>query len=218
MELRHAETHQENPQYPFETHSEWQSAPKRKGFNGINEETYTAVCGVYSPEKMPPTWKGSQLDLPYHCPRCDRRLSKRVYVKSHFSDCIAKHGNPDALRWNDHISLKPTHHGGPRDHVHKKNFNDTLKTYSGITIPSKLSPGNKIIKFKSNSKKGNFLCAIRGGGPFWQTAHVKSHFWTFVKRYGNPKGANWYDRLGHNCRNSPLRTGPNAVTNVPPTM
>ena len=220
IESRHAdaETHQENQQYPFETHSEWQPVPKRKSLGGINEETYTAVCGVYSPEKMPPTGKGSQLGSPYHCPRCDRRLSKRIYVKSHFPDCIAKHGNPDALRWNDHVSLKPTHHGGPRDHVRKKNFDDTLEAYSGITIPSKLSPGDKVITYKSKSKKGDFLCAICGGGPFGYTAHVKSHFLTCVKRYGNPKGANWYDRLGPNCRVREARKGPNAVANVPPTM
>ena len=83
------QTRQENPRYPFETYSGWQPVRKRKTFNGINEETYTAVCGVFSPEKMPPTGKGLQLDLPYHCSRCDRRLSKRMYVKSHFSGCIA---------------------------------------------------------------------------------------------------------------------------------
>ena len=153
MESRHAETHQENQQYPTETHSGWQSVPKRKPFDGINEEMYNAVCVVYSPEKVPPKWKAPQLDLPYHCPRCDRRLSKRMYVKNYFLDCIGKHGNPDALRWNDHVSLKPTHHGRPRDHVRKKNFDDTIEAYSGITILSKLSPGNKIIKFKFNSKR-----------------------------------------------------------------
>ena len=90
-----------------------------------------------------------------------------------------------------------------------------MRPTSGITILSKLSPGDRIYNFESNSKKDDFLCAICGGGPAWYIVHVKSHFLT---RYSNPKGANLYDQLGPNGRKSPLRKGATAVTYVPPSM
>ena len=65
-----------------------------------------------------------------------------------------------------------------------------LRHTVALQSPQSFRPAIKIIKFKSDSKKGDFLCAICGGGRFWYTAHLKSHFLTYVKGYGNPKGAN----------------------------
>lgn len=48
-------------------------------------------------------------------------------------------------------------------------------------VPSNLPPRNKIIRFKSQSRGVISFC---GGGPYWCTAHVKSHFWTCVERTG----------------------------------
>ena len=72
-----------------------------------------------------------------------------MYVKSDFLDVITKHGNLDALRFDDHVSLKPSYHGGSRDHIRKKNN-------SGIIITSKLSHGNNIVNFISKSNRGGF--------------------------------------------------------------
>ena len=217
-ESNHVETHQEGQQCLFNVQSALQPVPKRWAFDRINEETYTAVCGVYSPEKMSPNREAHKRDFPYHCPRCDKRLSTRGSVKMHFPDCIAKYGNPDALKWNDHVSLKPTPYGISRDPVRKKKFDDTIKAYSGTIVPSKLSPGQKIIKFKSKSKKGDSICAICGGGTFAYSAHVKSHFQNCVKKYGNPRGANWYDGLEPRSKKRFLKKVSNNVANVPRTM
>lgn len=68
---------------------------------------WTTVCGVYSPEKCPPMARRNPNDPAhrFHCPRCDKTFTRRYTVKLHFTGCIAKHGNPEALRWLDHSSL-----------------------------------------------------------------------------------------------------------------
>lgn len=63
----------------------------------------TNVCGVFSPEKKPPVKRSSRGD--FHCPRCDSQFTRPTGVNYHFEDCIAKHGNPSSLRWDDHPSL-----------------------------------------------------------------------------------------------------------------
>lgn len=165
---------------------------------------------------MAPIREIQRKDEPYHCPRCDSRFGRRSGVKIHFSGCIYKHGNPHALKWNDHISLKPTPRARAKDQARKVKFNRTLKAYSGIIIPSKLLPGEVIIKFVSSSERGTSLCAICGGGPFWKATHVKSHFITCVKSHGNPEGANWYDRLGHKSIEIYSRESPDTIADAPP--
>ena len=187
---------------------------KRKNVNLVRVDTYTEVCGVYSAEKVPPTKHIRDKDYPYHCPRCDNTFNSRKTVKVHFISCIAEHGNPDALRWNDHVNLKPARQGGPRDHVRSKIFQDTLNAYSGVTIPSKLS---QIVKFVAPRKEGAFLCPICGGGPFSRAHHIKSHFITCVRKHGNPMGASWDDgreakRIGK------LRREHDAIATAPETM
>lgn len=182
------------------------------------KDTYTEFCGVYSPEKVAPIRDIQRMDSRYHCPRCDTRFSRRNGVKTHFSGCIYKHGNPHALKWNDHISLKPIHQAGAKDQARKDKFNRTLEAYSGIIIPSKLLPGEEIVKFVSSSKRGSSLCAICGGGPFWTATHVKSHFITCVNNHGNPRGANWYDRLGHKGIETHSRESPDTIADAPPLM
>lgn len=180
------------------------------------KDTYTEFCGVYSPEKAAPIRDIQRMDSRYHCPRCDSRFSRRSGVKTHFSGCIYKHGNPLALKWNDHISLKQIHQAGAKDQARKDKFNRTLEAYSGIIIPSKLLPGEEIIKFVSSSKRGSSLCAICGGGPFWKATHVKSHFITCVKNHGNPEGANWYDRFAHRGMEIFSQESPDTVADAPP--
>ena len=63
---------------------------------------------VYCPEiqKPHPKEKSGSLNLKFQCPRCSTRFSRRYSVKSHFPSCIERHGNPDALKWNEHASAK----------------------------------------------------------------------------------------------------------------
>ena len=180
-----------------------------------NDDTYTEFRGVYSPAILAPIAKN---DSPYHCPRCGSKFTHRTTVKKHFPGCIIRHGNPDALRWNDHSSLKPLRKGGLKDQARTDKYHDTLQAYSGVVIPSKLRQGQAIVKFMSSSRQGNHLCAICGGGPFSQTYHVKSHFITCVNKYGNPTGANWYDRsdLKHIRKRFPGKS--DAISNGPSTM
>ena len=194
-----------------------QPTSAQKKFKLVSKDTYTEVCGIYSAEKVPPNKNSRKKDWPYHCPRCDLTFNSRQNVKHHFISCITKHGNPNALKWNDHVNLRPTRKGGPKDHVRSKIFQDTLETYSGVTIPSKLSLGQVIDKFVAPRKEGDCLCPICGGGPFVRSYHVKSHFITCVKKYGNPIGANWYDGLGAK-RLGKLRKKRDAIATAPPNM
>ena len=64
----------------------------------------TNACGVFSPEKQPPVKRSSHGE--FHCPRCDSQFTTSKGVYYHFEMCIAKHGNPKSLSWDDHSSLK----------------------------------------------------------------------------------------------------------------
>ena len=92
-----------------------------------------------------------------------------------FPDRITKHGSPDELRWDDNVCLKQNHQGGPRDHVCKKNFDDTLEHYNPLKA---CALQIKSSRFKSNSIMGDLLCAAYSAGRIWYTAHVKSYFLT----------------------------------------
>ena len=208
------DTQHEQHQFPGQLQSEPEPVSRCHGPNLADNETYTEFCGVYSPEKVPPVRTSQRKHSPYHCPRCDSRFTLRAAVKPHFRRCIAKHGNPDALRWNDHVSLKPLREGERKDKARSDEFRGRLKAYSGVMIPSKLPPGGVIVKFVSSVGKGNHLCAICGGGPFSIARHVKSHFLTCVKKHGNHTGANWYDRLDANHDENHLSGKPAATANA----
>lgn len=186
--------------------------------NLVDNVTYTKFCGVYSPEKVPPLANSQNADSPYQCPRCRNKFTRSGIVKKHFLRCITKHGNPDALRWNDHSSLQPLRKGERRDEARNNRFYDRLKAYSGVKIPSKLPPGQIIVKYVSSLKRGNHLCAVCGGGPFSVIYHVKSHFISCVQKFGNPTGANWYDRLDGKGIRKPWPGRSDTIANAPPTM
>lgn len=207
----HFETEHGHQQYSSEIQAGPQIVSKRKPV----DETYTKYCGVYSPEKVSPV-KSSNSS--YHCPRCDEKFTQRRNVKLHFPRCILKHGNPDALKWNDHFSLQPLHQGGLRDRARTYSHHNNLKAYSGMTISSKLPQGQAIIKFKSPLKRGNFLCPVCGGGPFSIIWHVKSHFITCVRKNGNPTGANWYDGLDPKRIEKYSSGKPDVSANAPQSM
>ena len=162
----HVDTQHEQHQFPGQLKSEPKPVSKYHGPNSVDNETYTESCGVYSPEKVPPVRKSQRKHSPYHCPRCDGRFTWRAVVKLHFRGCIARHGNPEALRWNDHTSLKPLREGEPKDKTRSDSFRSRLKACSGVMIHSKLPPGGVAVNFVSSVGKGNHLCAICGGGPF----------------------------------------------------
>ena len=64
----------------------------------------TNACGVFSPAKQPPVKRSGHGE--FHCPRCDSQFTTSKGVNYHFEMCIAKHGNPKSLSWDDHSSLK----------------------------------------------------------------------------------------------------------------
>ena len=74
------------------------------GSSGGGVSVYTSVCGVYSREKAPPD-KDTLRTGPYHCPRCETQFTRPRSVKRHFVGCITRYGNPDSLKWTDHMSL-----------------------------------------------------------------------------------------------------------------
>ncbi|KAL9064245.1 MAG: hypothetical protein Q9161_008999 [Pseudevernia consocians] len=217
----HTERQHEHQQYSSEMQSELQPVFLQDNTNLIDNNTCTKSGGVSSPAKVPPI-RNSQITVSaYHCPRCDIKLCSRSTVKAHFPRCIMKHGNPDALKWDDHISLQPLRKGEMKDKARNDRFRDCLEAYSGVAIPSKLWPGQVIVKFVSSVTRvgrAKHLCAVCGGGPFSLTCHVKSHFIGCVRRYGNPTAANWYDRLDPKHIKKYLLGRPDATVNTPPTM
>ena len=88
----------------------------------------TSVCGVVSTEKRRAVHTHSKdPHFLYHCPRCDKGLSRRYTVKQHFPGCILKHGNPEGLKWTDHPSMqgsRPYHTRRPNGW----NFNRLIPT------------------------------------------------------------------------------------------
>ncbi len=212
MEVQH-----ERPQGVDEVQSESQLAFKQDNPDLVDTDTHTNFGGVSSPEKAPRVTRKRHTGS-YHCPRCDKKFCKRGAVKGHFSRCIVKLGNPKALRWDDHISLQPTHKGGPKDQTRNNIYHSSLEAYSGVVVPSKLLRGQSIVRYVPRKIQGNLLCAVCGGGPFAKTYHLKSHFITCVKQHGNPTGANWYDLADAERNKKLLRERPDVIPNAPPTM
>ena len=70
----------------------------------------TDVCGVYSPATnlQPVTTISSKPDAKHTCPRCLSTMTRARTVKDHFPGCIAKHGNPQSLKYTDHPSMQTT--------------------------------------------------------------------------------------------------------------
>ncbi len=104
------------------------------------EETYAGIYGVYLPEKARSNSNGQNrkfqnMDSPFHCSRSDDRFAFYGGIKDYFAGCIDNYNNPDALKSNDNISLQPAHKGG-RDPAHRKKFEENLKAYSWVRIPS----------------------------------------------------------------------------------
>ena len=67
----------------------------------------TDVCGVYSPDtgrRLVTTI--SQKGGKNTCPRCFSTMTRSRTVKDHFPGCIAKYGNPRALKYTDHESMQ----------------------------------------------------------------------------------------------------------------
>ena len=205
--------------------------------NPTNDDSYTKFCGVWSLEEQSPTRNDRCTDSAYHCPRCNKGFTRRTVVKEHFPHCITMHGNPHRLRWDDHVSLRPirkgetkdearTHEfrkGKIRDKARTDRFRDTLKEYSGVVISSRLPPGQALVKFVSSTRAsskrpGHHLCAVCGGGTFSSAHHVKSHFINCVRKYGNPTGANWYDRLDPKHTKKLIPERPDGTTKAPPAM
>ena len=80
------------------------------GIVGIGgPESYTDVCGVYSPSRHSPPLKPNRKQKQpetsqYHCPRCGSSCSHPSNLKQHFPACIKTNGNPKSLRWFDGAS------------------------------------------------------------------------------------------------------------------
>ena len=68
--------------------------------------SYTEVCGIYSPSRHDPPRKPKLEEKhpakpQYHCPRCGYFCSLPSNLKQHFRACVKTNGNPDSLRWFD---------------------------------------------------------------------------------------------------------------------
>ena len=67
---------------------------------------YSVVYGVYSPEIFVRVKSDNRGKEDYCCPRCGSNYTRPYSVKDHFSYCISKHRNPQALRFTAHPSLQ----------------------------------------------------------------------------------------------------------------
>ena len=114
--------------------------PKQKNPRVAKEEIYAGFYGVYLPEKAPSNRNNQDrkfhTDSPFHCPRCNKIFAFHGGTKDHFPGCISKQNNPDAFKWNDHISLQPAQEERPRDPARRNKFED-MKAYSRVRIASK---------------------------------------------------------------------------------
>ena len=81
----------------------------------------TRACGVLSPEKKPPVKRSH--NGAFHCPRCDSQFTRSRTVNYHFEGCVAKYGNPESLRWNDH----PSHEGVKKHAIRDNELRPTIK-------------------------------------------------------------------------------------------
>ena len=81
------------------------SETTKKWHAHARSDDYTDVCGVISPEKADPVKRSNPGKGNYYCPRCGSNFTRPKSVKDHFPDCVAKCGNPDALRYTDHPSM-----------------------------------------------------------------------------------------------------------------
>lgn len=81
------------------------SAITQKRHAHTRDDNFTDVCGVFSPEKAKPFKRYNYGKGSFCCPRCRSNFTRPKSVKDHFSDCVGKYGNPQALRYNDHPSM-----------------------------------------------------------------------------------------------------------------
>lgn len=72
------------------------------------DDGYTNVCGVRSPATSTPIKKYNPGKGEFCCPRCESNFTRPKSVKDHFPYCVAKCGNPQALRFTDHPSMAQT--------------------------------------------------------------------------------------------------------------
>ncbi len=82
------------------------SAQTQKRHAHLRDDGYTDVCGVYSAEVLKPVKKTNDGNGDFCCPRCGSNFTRRKTVKDHFPSCVAKHGNPQRLRFTDHPSME----------------------------------------------------------------------------------------------------------------
>ena len=82
------------------------SAQTQKRHAHLRDDGYTNVCGVPSPEVLKPVKKTNDGNGDFCCPRCGSNFTRPKSVKDHFPSCVAKHGNPQSLRFTDHPSMK----------------------------------------------------------------------------------------------------------------
>lgn len=79
--------------------SEGCSETTKKRHAHARSDGYTDVCGVSSSAKANPVKKSNPGKGDFYCPRCGSNSTKHKPVKDHLPDCIAKCGNPNAIRY-----------------------------------------------------------------------------------------------------------------------
>lgn len=149
-----------------------------------------AVNGIVTPSKRAPGEAPIKPSLNFLCPICGAGYEERLDVRSHFIACVARIGNPNGARWDD---------GLPEEQLsqHAQQMKDVLDAVSGVVIPSKLAPGESI---KPNPSRAKDHTSLKFACPLCNTLfnkidHVKAHFPSCVRRYGNPDGIRWSDGL-----------------------
>ena len=92
-------SHPENSTRPL-------SSSTQKRHAHLRDDGYTDVCGVFSPEVTAPVKKYNYGKGDFCCPRCGSNFTRPFSVRDHFPSCVTRYGNPQALRYSDHPTMR----------------------------------------------------------------------------------------------------------------
>ncbi|KAL8922444.1 MAG: hypothetical protein Q9208_005166 [Pyrenodesmia sp. 3 TL-2023] len=92
----------QRPIHPLPARSTW-----RQEYTDPENPNPTVVCGIVTPEKLPPLNKPDEENKSSACGRCLQLFVMRSSIRRHFPSCVRKHGNPKGLRWVDTVDFTP---------------------------------------------------------------------------------------------------------------
>ena len=146
------------------------SAKTNERYANSRNDGYTIVCGVKSPEIVPPVKKLNHGNGKYRCPRCKSSFTREKTVKDHFPDCVSKHGNPQGLYFTDHPSMK-------RERARIQSTNRTggyVSSLKNVREDEEMQDAQYILSEHGQSIR--LLMSVRSGSPTPTSPRIKTEF------------------------------------------